>query len=327
MYKILSLLTIPLVAIMMTGCYKTIEKMENKSNSLVLAYPAANNYNVASSGLNYWNKALLNFDLSAASVVLKVSVNLAAPVDKNMAVTIGVDGKAVEAYNNDTANHTKYKAMPAEYYKIENATISIPAGKTDTTFNIIFYPSKFDISATGYLLPVSITTDPGHPVNQQMKTVYFHIEKDPFPPYSRSNWVVTGFSSQEANGEGANNGKVIHMLDNDPNTFWHSQWQGALPVPPHWFSFDMATANVLHGIMFLSRQGGNTANKPKDVNISVSTDNTSWTSVANLTLTNTTAWQKITFGSPTSAVRYLKVTFNTLYDAQTYSNLAELKVF
>jgi hypothetical protein len=327
MKKLVINLIIFLAAFTWCGCYKTIDKMGSANNALVLAYPAVPNYNVASSGLNFWNKALLNFDLSSASATVNVSVNLANPLSQSLPVTIGVDEDAVTAFNNDTANHTKYALMPATYYKIENETISLPAGKTDTTFKIIFYPSKFDIAATGYLLPISITTESGQPVHQQMKTVYFHIEKDPFPPYSRTGWIVTGFSSQEASGEGPNNGRVIHILDNDPSTFWHSQWQGALPGPPHWFSFDMGAANELHGVMFLTRQGGNTANRPKDVNISTSNDGVTWTTVTNLTLANTGSWQKMAFSSPTAPVRHLKVTINTLYGSQTYSNLAEFKAY
>lgn len=317
---------IPLLAVLLAGCYKTIEKMGNDSNAVVLAYPAAKFYNVASSGLNYWNKALLTLDMSKESVVVPVSINIAQPLDKSIPITIGVDQAAFDAYNSDTANHAKYALMPEAYYKIENATVSLPAGKTDTTFNVIFYPSKFDISATGYLLPISIITDPGVPVSQEMKTVYFHVEKDPFPPYSRTGWTVTGMSSEEASGEGPNNGRVVHLLDNDPSTFWHSQWQGGTPGPPHWFSFDMGTANVLNGVMFLDRQCGCT-NRPKDVTISVSTDNVTWTDAATLNLANTTSWQKFTFGTPLQAARYLKVTITGMYDAQTYTNLAEFKVF
>ena len=49
-----------LVALITTGCYKTINTMHS-GTSLVLSYPARVDYNTVSSGINYWNKALLSF--------------------------------------------------------------------------------------------------------------------------------------------------------------------------------------------------------------------------------------------------------------------------
>ena len=309
-----------------SGCYKTSEEMGGDNNAVILAYPSAKNYTVASSGLNFWNKALLNFDMSRESVDIKVSVNLAQPVTSNASFTLSVDEEAYNAYNDDTSNATKYALMPQEYYEIPDPQVTLLSGRMDTTIVVRFFPSKFDISATGYLLPVTIQSTGSQAVHAEMRTVYFHIEKDPFPPYGTSGWTVTGFSSEEATGEGPNNGRVVHLIDNNPSTFWHSQWQGGVPGPPHWFSFDMGEAKPLHGIMLLARQCG-CSNRPKNVTISISEDNVTWTNVADLTLANGTSWQKFSFGNTTSAVRYFKVTINGMYDAQTYTNLAEVKAF
>lgn len=311
---------------LLSGCYKPIEEMGGNTDSVILAYPAAKNYTVASSGLNFWNKALLNFDLSKEMVDLKVSLNLGKPLGSDVSFSIAVDEEAFNAYNDDTSNHTKYALMPSEYFEIVNTEAVLVAGRMDTTIAIRFFPSKFDISSTGYLLPLTIQSNSNHSVHPDMNTVYFHIEKDPFPPFGTSGWTVTGFSSEEANGEGPNNGRVIHLIDNNPSTFWHSQWQGGVPGPPHWFSFDMGEDKVLHGIMLLARQCG-CSNRPKNVTISTSQDNVSWTDITDLTLANGTSWQKFTFNNPTPAARYLKVTINGMYDSQTYTNLAEVKAF
>ncbi len=325
MKKILSILPILVLIASVQSCYKTVESMGNNNNSIILAFPAAKNYNVASSGINYWNKALLNLDLSKQSVVVKLSANLSRPLSNDVTFQLKLNNNALQTYNEDSSHHTKYALMPEEYFSLGNESVVLPAGQTDTTFEITFYPSKFDISQTGYMLPVTISSE-GHPTNSEMNTVYFHIEKDPFPPYGTSDWVVTGFSSEEANGEGPNNGRVAQLFDNNPASFWHSQWQGAVPGPPHWFSVDMASPKSLHGIMFLARQCGCT-NRPKNVIISGSNDGINWNHIQDLTLSNTTVWQKFNFTNEVEPVRYLKITITGMFDAQTYTNMAEVKVF
>ncbi|HRO86081.1 MAG TPA: discoidin domain-containing protein [Niabella sp.] len=318
-----------LVALITTGCYKTINTMHS-GTSLVLSYPARVDYNTVSSGINYWNKALLSFpDMSKASQTYKLSLNLPKALSQDVQVSIGVDQAAFDSYNANPI-FGSYSLMPDTYYKITTPSITIPAGKTDTTFSIDFYPVKMDIAKSGYLLPLSITSATGTTIHGELKTTFFHIEKDPFPPYPTSAWVVTGFSSQEASGEGPNNGRVIHAFDNNPNTFWHSQWQGGTPGPPHWFSIDMGTSQVVHGVYILPRQGAGSNGRPKNVAIQVSTDGSNWTTAQNITVADNSSLQKFTFSSPTSAVRYIKVTITTLWgDAanHVYTNMAEFKVF
>lgn len=216
--------------------------------------------------------------------------------------------------------------MPASYYQLPDP-IKLLAGTTDTTINIKFYPSKFDISATGYLLPVTINAASGLGISN-MKTIYFHIEKDPFPPYGRTNWTVVDFSSQEANGEGANNGHVIHAFDNSTSTFWHSKWQGGNDPLPYWFTIDMHTSNIVHGILILDRQGSGSNGRPKNMKLEVSNDLTTWVLAGNFTGADQNAsWQKFSFSTPTVAARYFRLTISSVYGDVSYSNMAELKIF
>lgn len=327
MKKIFFNLSIPVLLLFaITGCYKQVDTPTNRSSSLILAYPAVNNYTVASSGSNYFKNALLDFDMSKASVTVPISINLPKAQDGEVVVTLGVDQGAFDAYNADTAHKTKYTMMPNAYYKLPSPTISIPAGKKDTTILVTFYPDKIDL-AQGYLLPLAITNATNIDVNQNLKTIYFHIEKDPFPPYSRSAWTVTGFSSQEANGEGPNNGRVVHMFDNVTSTFWHSKWQGGTDPLPYWFSVDMGTSNIAHGIYVLPRQGGNGSGRPKTMTFEISTNGTTWTNLTAVNAANNNTWQKFVFPSPLPAARYFRFTIVSLQDNSDYSNLAEFKLF
>lgn len=327
--KKFSIIIIAVLLVSLNSCYKTMDQIQSPPNEVILSYPAVNQYNIAASGLIYWGKALINPDLGKTSDTLVFSLNIPKPTSSEITVNIGVDAEAVAAFNKDTTiTSTKYALMPAEYYTIVTPVISIKPGTTDTTFKVALKPSLFDISQTGYILPISIITANGISISS-MRTAYVHIEKDPNPPLSRAGWTVTGFSSEEAVGEGAGNGQVKNLLDNNTNTFWHSQWQGGTPGPPHWFVINMNTSSVLKGIMFLDRQGVGSDGRPKDVKVEVSKDNTSWSVAASLTLADNNKWQKITFSKPTEAVQYFKVTITSMYGAASvkYTNMAELKVF
>lgn len=313
----------------LNSCYKTMDKIQSPPNEVILSYPAVNQYNIAASGINYWSKALINPDLGKTSDTLIFSLNIPEAMGSEITVNIGVDVEAVDSFNKDTSiTSTKYALMPVEYYTIVSPVISIKPGTTDTTFKVAIKPSVFDISQTGYILPISIMTANGVSISS-MRTAYVHIEKDPNPPLSRSAWTVTSFSSEESVGEGAGNGQVKNLLDNNTNTFWHSQWKDDMPGPPHWFVMNMNTSNVLKGIMFLDRQGVGSDGRPKDVKVEVSKDNTSWSVAASVTLADNNKWQKITFSQPTEAVQYFKVTISSMYGAASgkYTNMAELKAF
>jgi len=285
-----------------------------------------NSYTIASSGAAYFKNALLDFDMSKASITVPLSINLPKAKESDITITLGIDQSAFDSYNADTAHHTKYTLMPTTYYNLPSSTITIPAGKKDTTILLTFYPEKIDLSA-GYLLPLTITSATNAEVNESLSTIYFHIEKDPFPPYSRTAWSVVSFSSQEASGEGPNNGRVVHIFDNVTTSFWHSKWQGGTDPLPYWFIVDMNASNIVHGINVLPRQGVGSSGRPKTMTFEVSTNGTTWTVASNINVADNSNWQKFVFASPTSAARYFRATITTVYGGVNYSNLAELKVF
>lgn len=317
---------LPIIILIISGCYKTKNTMPI-GNDAVLSYPARVLYNSATSGINYWNNALLTFsDMSKASDTVRVSINLPAAQNGPVSVTLGADQAAYDAYAANPVYKTEYAFMPANYYKIVNPTITIPAGVTDTTVKIAFYPGLMDISKTGYLLPLSITSADGITVHESMKTAYLHVERDPNPPLPRTGWEIVSVSSEEATGEGPNNGRAIFILDGNKNSFWHSRWQGGNDPLPYTIVIDMKEQNVIKGFIFNPRAGGNQG-KPSNITISGSNNGTSWTEISKHTLANNDSEQKFTLGSPTTAYRYLKVVITAVYGGVSYSHLAEFKPF
>lgn len=68
----------------------------------------------------------------------------------------------------------------------------------------------------------------------------------------RTGWKVSA-DSQEVAGE---NGAVGNAIDGDAATIWHTQWQAANPVHPHWIVVDMGSAQRVTGLRYTPRSGG-----------------------------------------------------------------------
>lgn len=244
-------------------------------------------------------------------------------------VTFRVNDSLVDSFN--MANQTHYAVLPAKSYVLSNTSAVIPKGQVSTPPLTISFITKgagsMDALKT-YLLPVSIDATTVK-VNEALRTTYYVVKAQPdlkdYTNYDRTNWKVIDFSSQEANGEGPGNGRAIFALDGDINTYWHTQWQGATPGPPHHITVDMGEVKTLHGLSFLDRQGDQSG-KPNEVNIQVSTDNVTWTNAGTLTLQNTKDLQTQFLPNGFSDARYVKVVINSSYNA-SYTHLAELNAF
>ncbi|HLR36757.1 MAG TPA: discoidin domain-containing protein [Chitinophagaceae bacterium] len=325
--KKIPIFCLALVLLASAGCYKTITEMENNATEVVLSYPAAEQFNAASSGLNFWKDQLISPDLGKVTDTLEFSLNIPHALDKDITVNLGVDKHAVATYNKDTIYGGIYTILPDSTYQLVSTKVVIPSGVTDTVLEIALKPLGIDISETGYILPVSIVSADGVAVSS-MHTAYIHIEKDPFPPFSRADWEAVAWDSQEEVGEGPDNGRVRNVFDNNTGTYWHSQWKGGQPPLPHWFIINMHTVHTLHGFKILDRQGVSSPGRPKNVKFEVSTDNVTWTNVGEFTLEDQNgSWQKMPFDNPVSQVKYFRFTVNSTYGDTYYTNMAEFQVY
>lgn len=243
-------------------------------------------------------------------------------------VTFSPDISLVDSFNK--ANNTAYTPMPEKSYSLSATTAIIHKGGLGTGPLIIAVKTSgagaIDV-LKDYLLPVSINSA-SQKINESLRTTFYKVRAQPnladYPAFDRTPWKVLSFSSEEANGEGAGNGRVINAFDNNPATYWHSQWQGASPGPPHFFVIDMGAIKEMHGLSFLDRQSDN-AGKPQDVTVETSTDNITWTAAGSFTLANITDPQS-QFLSSFRDARYFKLTVQSSYNA-SYTNLAELNAF
>lgn len=145
-------------------------------------------------------------------------------------------------------------------------------------------------------------------------------------PLAKDNWSVDSFSSEEATGEGPNNGRVIFLYDGNLDTFWHSQWSGAYKVYPHYFIIDMGQKAEL--VAFEVARRNNQAFFPSKFTFEVSDDKENWQGQEFVGNQDINGMQKFTFDTPVTG-RYFK--FTGLEDAkhgnQKHMCVSEITVF
>lgn len=248
--------------------------------------------------------------------------------DRDISLKFVVDPTLVATYN--AANNTNYELLPADSYTIGSTEAVIRKGELTTG------PLKIGVKTSGagalplfktYLLPVSIS-ETDFKVNEALRTTMFVVSAQPnvadYPDYDRKNWKIIDFSSQEANGEGPNNGKAIFLLDGNIGSFWHSQWQNGNAAPPHYLTVDMGEIKTLHGINATARQvDGN--GKPNEVKIETSLDNVTWKLAATVNFAFIKEPQKKWLPEFVEA-RYFRFTIVSAYGSSS-AHMAELGAY
>lgn len=239
-----------------------------------------------------------------------------------------VNAALIDSFNQ--ANGTGYELLPENSYTLSSIEGVIKKGELNTSPFRINIHTKGDNAMPAlkdFILPLAIEQS-SITVNEELRTTFYIIKAQPnladYADFDRTSWTIAGFSSEEANGEGPNNGRAIFTLDGDPSTFWHSQWQGSSAPPPHFIIFDMGEVKEVHGLTFKGRQNSGTG-RPSNVNVEVSTDNVTWEAAGNLELQNTEERQRL-FLAGFKQARYIKITIEASFSA-SHSHLAELYAF
>lgn len=120
-------------------------------------------------------------------------------------------------------------------------------------------------------------------------------------------------------------GDASHLVDNDPNTIWHTMYSVTVAKYPHWVDLDCGEEKTLKGITYLPRQDGPNGNI-KNYQIQVSNDGKNWGDVLiKGTFENNMKEKRALFNKPVKA-RYVRFTALSSQDGQDFASGAELGV-
>ncbi|HWH72281.1 MAG TPA: discoidin domain-containing protein, partial [Candidatus Sulfotelmatobacter sp.] len=136
----------------------------------------------------------------------------------------------------------------------------------------------------------------------------------------RGKWKVAEASSFES-GEG----ETAHVLDGDPDTFWHSHWSGTAAQPPHFLVLDLNKPLNIAAIVYTARRGNLNGNV-KAYEIYLSDDPKTWGApVAKGSFRRNASEQTIRLSQPVKG-RYLKFVALSEQQGQPFAAVAELDV-
>ncbi|PWS32868.1 discoidin domain-containing protein [Pedobacter paludis] len=235
-------------------------------------------------------------------------------------VTFTLDYSTLDSlnYRQVSSNRPVYEKAPDSIFTFKNKTGIIKTG-TYSTDEVFFSISSAKIKLGHlYIVPIRATSSG---FSTSSKIVYFVIKGiDPFP------WSILSVDSEETSGEGPNNGFAKFAIDGNVNTFWHTQWQGGSPGLPHYIAIDTKRVQPMAGIVLTNRQGASSG-VPKKIDVSVSSDGTTWTPAGSFNNISTgSAPFKLTFPTVQSA-RYFKITVTETYGNTNYCFYAEINIF
>lgn len=161
-----------------------------------------------------------------------------------------------------------------------------------------------------------------------------------FPGYDAgSNSTTIGYSSQEAKGEGNQdglpNGRVVSMIDSSLKTFWHASWKEATDYP-HWFILDMGKDVTVASVELTRRQGNDKGQKGQHIYTCSDAgaadkgnpDSWKWTDHGSFSF-DTTKDAPQSFGlATTPKARYIKIYFGKEHKGNgNFAMLSDLNVY
>ncbi|WP_396654031.1 discoidin domain-containing protein [Mechercharimyces sp. CAU 1602] len=151
-----------------------------------------------------------------------------------------------------------------------------------------------------------------------------HANPDEPREIPKENWSLVFTDSEETVAE---DGRAVNVFDNNPNTFWHTKWQGHPdPYPPHEVQIDLGSRYEMNQFSYLPRQDNSDHGMIKEYEIYISDDLTDWgTPVASGSF-NFDKEEKVIEISPETG-RYLKLVALSEKHGQPWTSAAEISVW
>ncbi len=134
----------------------------------------------------------------------------------------------------------------------------------------------------------------------------------------KSNWRIISSDSHEPGREAS------RIIDNNPHTFWHTEWSEKTPAHPHEVIIDLGNTYTMAGIRLLPRQDGSQNGSIKKCEVFLGNDGKNWKSVTAVTLRESKKINIVRFDDSVSG-RYVKIVANSAFNGP-WTSLAEFEI-
>ncbi|MDD3036557.1 glycoside hydrolase family 2 TIM barrel-domain containing protein [Bacteroides sp.] len=142
-----------------------------------------------------------------------------------------------------------------------------------------------------------------------------------FPKIENVPLTVVYASSQETGGEDATN-----LVDENPNTIWHTMYSVTVAKYPHWVDFDAGEVRNVKGFVYLPRQDGSMNGFVKEYSLEVSMDGKKWSeAVAKGSFDRDKKAKRVELKTPVQA-RYIRFTCLNSQNGADFAGGAEFSI-
>lgn len=131
-------------------------------------------------------------------------------------------------------------------------------------------------------------------------------------------WSLVSVDSEESAGN------ALKAFDNNPLTYWHTQWSPVSPAYPHEIVINLGALYNLTGIGYLPRQDYPNG-RIKDFDLYVSTDGNTWEYIRSATGTDDTIERA--YGFQAVLAQYIKIIGRTACNGSNYAGAAEIRAY
>ena len=137
---------------------------------------------------------------------------------------------------------------------------------------------------------------------------------------NKSVWRLVSADSQHSGNE------ATKAFDNDPSTFWHTEYWGSEPSCPHTIIINMMKIYEVTAFTYTARTDGSQNGMVKAYEVYLSTDGKTWGKpVASGEFKNTAAMQIAKLAKPTAG-RYLKFVAKSEINNKAWTSAAEIGI-
>lgn len=144
---------------------------------------------------------------------------------------------------------------------------------------------------------------------------------------AKSNWTVKYFSSEEAVGEGAGNGRAIDAIDGNTATYWHTAWYSSSPTHPHELHIDLGACATIGRFGYLPRQDAGTNGTIAGYEIYTSSDGVNWgTAAATGTWSTSGKTERVVTFTARNA-RFVRLKTLSSISSGAWASAAEINVY
>jgi Domain of unknown function (DUF1735) len=189
MRKLLQI-TFLFIVLASTGCLKDTPAtdLSHEGTIIEMIYPGGAQNNGVGTGLQYFAGCTLLFNPTDVSDTVTYYVNIAGThtLGQSITTTVALDPSAMQDnYANDSLT---YLPMPDSDYTILSTTGTIPAGSRLDTFQIVFFPDKFDLTKN-FMVPITVTTTPSYTISGNFGKMYLHTIGNPIAGVYNQEWI------------------------------------------------------------------------------------------------------------------------------------------